>query len=154
LRTSKGDQYIQDWIRKESEIQEEESRLALLKFLKESGYQNLKCLGRKFKLDKGRKQEWDAVVFCQAENALFVSDCKHNFTADDITMISERVKLLKEAVEGPFIHDRCDLTGVTVRTVVGGLLFPDYLLKKAHELGFITIYPSGDRLTTVAPLSV
>ena len=91
-------------------------------------------------------QEWDAVF--KAHDVLYLCEAKHNMTLKQVNKTFERIQKFK----GFKMNAQAEFR--QVKKVVGvlcGTYFPDDVRKNAHILGYIRVYPSGNRYGVESP---
>ena len=91
-------------------------------------------------------QEWDAVF--KVDNELYLCEAKHNMTFQQVNKTVERI----QKFNGFKINAQEEFRQVNkVVGVLCGTFFPEDVRKNAHILGFICVYPSGNRYGVEGP---
>ena len=91
-------------------------------------------------------QKWDAVF--KVDNVLYLCDAKHNMTLKQVNKTAERIQKFKKfrAVAQQEFQQVNKFVGVLC-----GNFFLEDLRKSGHNLGFICVYPSGNRYGVESP---
>ena len=136
------------WQQIEDKAMEEETLLAMKSFLINHLEASVIEMPTDIKGSDGKTvvQEWDAVF--KVDNVLYLCEAKHNMTLKQVNKLPQRIKL--------FSKFRVDAQEEfrQVNKFVGvlcGTFFPRDIRDVAHNLGFICVYPSGNRYGVEGP---
>ena len=140
---------VQQWIQNESRVQEYETAQALVKYIRNEGFENLVTMPRFIKGVTSdqlppTEMEWDGVVYAPDQGTLFLIEAKHSLTEECIQTIVSRLETLKQCLSRPVTPAYVGLKISNFQVVVSGLKFPDAAMKLATSEKFLVAFPSGN----------
>ena len=129
------------WQQTEDEAMEEEICLAMKSYLNKNLGQNVKTLPTDIKGSNGNYvQEWDGIF--KVNNIIYLCEAKHVMTSN-LKKMTKRILQFKE-IQANAPSEICSSIDKIV-AVACGTYFPEDVRKEAYRLGFLCVYPSGNR---------
>jgi hypothetical protein len=130
------------WQQIEDKAMEEETLLAMKTFLINHLGASVIDMPTDIMGSEGNKivQEWDAIF--KVDNVLYLCEAKHNMTLKQVNKLPQRINQFSKFQANAQEEFR------QVNKYVGvlcGTFFPSDIRNSAHILGFICVYPSGNR---------
>jgi hypothetical protein len=146
---------VRAWINNEMTAMEDEAALAakahISALLKHSNLDyHIVDKPRKFSAGGKHLQEWDGIFYSEAMDTLFILECKHSVTAENIQDIQRRVAgfmdmLRKSTIEEGNLEDYFKSHYREIHGILCGSHFPESLRQQAESVGLLTLVPSGLR---------
>lgn len=136
------------WQQVEDKAMEEETLLAMKSFLIEHLGPSVIEMPTDIMGSDGKTivQEWDAIF--KVDDVLYLCEAKHKMTLSQVNKLPRRIKLFNKFQANAQEEFR------QVNKFVGvlcGTFFPSDIRDSAHILGFICVYPSGNRYGVEGP---